>query len=151
MANFTYAGTVGGVSPESKTFAVASGAAASISIGDLVVIANGYAAKVADGGGVNTSNFYGLATTTSTDTASANGVVNVTFCPSGLIVQGIATTPANLTAAVLYDKVTIDVSGSTQTVDENDTTNGGITIYEFVGTDYATTGLVKVLVPFAAS
>jgi hypothetical protein len=149
MANFLYKGTVGGVSPEALTVAVASGAAASISIGDLVVVANGYASKVTNGGGVSTgSKLFGLATSDSTDTVAADGVVDIIYCPSGLVLEGTATTPANLLTAVKFDKVTIDVSGSTQTVDENDPTNGAILISKFVGTDYTTTGKVWVQVPW---
>lgn len=147
MANFVYAGTVGNVSPEVRTFDVAAGSAASITQGDLVVIANGFAAKVANGGGT-TGGLYGHALTTSTDTASAAGTVTVLYSPSGLLLEGTATTPANLAAAVLFDKVTIDVSSGTQTVDENDTTNGGMLLYKFVGTDYATTGKCQIVVPF---
>lgn len=145
--NFTYQGTIGGSTPEVKTFAVASGSAATITQGDLVVIANGYAAKVGNGGGT-TGGLYGWALTTSTDTASAAGVVDVLFSPVGILLEGTATTPANLAAAVLYDKVTIDVSGATQTVDENDTSSGGMLIYKFVGTDYATTGKCWIVAPF---
>lgn len=145
----TYAGTVGGVSPETRTFAVASGTTSSIAQGDPCIVANGYAAAVADGGGVNTgSELFGLAISTSTETVGAAGTVQVTYCPSGLIVNATATTPGNLSAATLFDKVTIDVSGAVITVDENDTTNGAIMIYEYPESDYATTGKIKALLPF---
>jgi len=36
--------------PENKVYDVASGTTASIAIGDAVVIANGFAAKIGDGG-----------------------------------------------------------------------------------------------------
>jgi len=149
MANFQYMGTVGGVSPESKTFNVAAGAAGSITAGNLFNIVNGYAVDVANGGGVSTgTKLFALATTTSTDTVGAAGTVEGVFCPSGLIVRGTATTPGNLSAATLFDKVTIDVSGDTQTVDENDVTNGAILIYNYPFSDYATTGIIDVVVPF---
>lgn len=149
MANFTYVGTIGGVSPETRTFDVASGAAASIASGDPVIIANGYAAAVANGGGVNTgTELFGLAISTSTDTVAAAGTVTVLYSPAGLIVRGIATTPANLDTAALFDKVTIDVSGAVITVDENDTTNGAILIYAYPFTGQTTSGICDVVFPF---
>ena len=147
--NFQYKGTIGGVSPETAVFDVAAGTAGSILQGDLVNLANGYAVLVANGGGVSTgTKLFGLAKTTSTETAGVAGTVEVTYCPSGLIVEGTATTPANLSAATLFDKVTIDLSGTTMTVDEDDTTNGAILIYKYPESDYATTGLIQVVVPF---
>lgn len=148
MANFRYVGTVGGVSPETKVFDVASGAAASIKAGDIFPVANGYGAAIANGGGVSTTPFYAYALNDSTDTAAAAGVVTGVFCPMGLILEGVATTPANLAAAVLFDKVTIDVSGAVITVDENDTSSGAMTIYKLIGTDYATTGKVQITLPW---
>lgn len=145
MANFEYKGTIDGSTPNSRVFDVASGTTASISIGDLVVVADGYAAKVANGGGT-TGGRYGLARSASTETTTAAGSVQVDFSPVGLVLQGVATTPGNLATAFKFDKVTIDVSGATQTVDENDTTNGGCTLWDFVGTDYTTTGKCQIVV-----
>jgi len=144
MANFKYAGTVGGASPETKTFDVAAGTTASMPIGSHVTVANGYAALTGNGGGT-TAGRYGLAVSNSNETSGAAGTVDVMFCPAGLILEGTATTPANLAAAVLFDKVTIDVSGTTQTVDENDTSSGGQTLYKFVGSDYTTTGKCQIV------
>ena len=149
MANFQFKGTVGGVSPESIQCDVAAGTTGSILAGDLVNLANGYAVLVANGGGVSTgTKLFGLATSTSTETASVAGKVDVIYCPSGLVVEGFATTPSNLSIANVWDKVTIDLSGTTMTVDENDTSNGAILISKLVGTDFATTGRVQVVVPF---
>jgi hypothetical protein len=149
MSNFRYVGTVGGVSPEAMECDVAAGTAGSILTGDLVNLANGYAVLVANGGGVNTgTNLFGLATTTSTETAGVAGKVSIMYCPSGLVCEGVATTPANLSIANVFDLVTIDLSGTTMTVDENDVTNAAIRIMKLVGTDYATTGKVQVIVPF---
>lgn len=145
MADFTYRGVLGGGEPEHKTFDVASGAANSISVGDIVVIANGYAAKVADGGCAAGNILTGLAVSESTDTVAAAGTVDVLFHPSGLIVEGLATTPGNLVAGVVYDKVTVDVSGGVQKIDENDA--GAVLIYE-LDSDSATTGIVRVVLPF---
>ena len=147
MANFSYAGVVGGGSPEERTFDVASGTTASIAIGDVVVVADGYAALVSNGGGT-TGQRLGLAKSASTETSTAAGTVLVDFAPQGLIVRGKATTPSNLATALLFDKVTIDVSGSTITIDENDTTNGACTIWRLIGTDYTTTGLIDAVLPW---
>lgn len=126
MSDFQYVGTLGGVAYETKNIPVVAGTTSSIAIGQLVTVANGYAALVANGGAAS-SGRYGLATTISTETSTADGVVEVQFCPTGLLVQGTATTPGNLAIGVIYDRVTIDVSGSVQTVDENDP-NGVLTI-----------------------
>lgn len=146
MADFIYKGVLGGGEPEHKVFNVASGAAASIAIGDLVVVANGYAAKIANGGGGAGNILTGLAISTSTDTVAADGTVEVLFHPSGLIVEGDATTAANLVTGVIFDKVTVDVDGSgNQTIDESNA--GAILIYE-LDSDSATTGRVRVVLPW---
>lgn len=145
MADFTYRGVLGGGEPEHKTFSVASGAANSISVGDIVEIANGYAAKSANGGCAAGNILTGLAISESTDTVAADGAVDVLFHPSGLIVEGLATTAANLVTGVIFDKVTLDVAGGTQKVDENDA--GALLIYE-LDSDSATTGVVRVVLPF---
>lgn len=148
MADFTYRGTLDGSEPNQREFAVASGTTSSIAIGDPVTIANGYAAKVSDGGGTS-GQLNGLAVSTSTETAGADGTVEVLFSEAGLIVQGTATTPGNLVTAVLFDKVTFDVSGGGDvTVDENDAGGGQILIYE-LDSDSATTGICRVVIPFA--
>jgi len=149
MKNFEYKGVVGGAEPENRDFNVVAGTVGSIVDGDLVVIADGYAVKVADGGAPAGNGLYGLARSISTETASVNGTVNVDFSPTGLIVQGIATTPANLATAVLFDKVSVDVSGTTQTIDEN--AAGALLLYKFIGDDYTTTGLIQVVIPFNLS
>jgi len=145
MADFTYRGVVGGGEPEQREFAVASGAAASIAIGDIVEIANGYAAVSADGGMAAGNLLTGLAISTSTDTAAADGVVNVLYSTSGLIVEGLATTAGNLVTAVLFDKVSLDVAAGVQKVDEN--AAGAMLIYE-LDSDSATTGICRVVLPF---
>lgn len=145
MADFTYRGTVGGDEPEERKFDVASGTTASIASGQIVEIANGFAAVSADGGMAAGNLLTGLAISTSTETASAAGTVTVLFSTGGLIVEGTATTPANLVAAVLFDKVTLDVSASVQTIDEN--AAGAMLIYQ-LDSDSATTGLCRVVLPF---
>lgn len=117
---FKVKGCLDGSEPMHRTFNVASGAAQSIDAGEVVVIANGYAAICPDGGGATAGGLYGLATSNSTDTVGADGTVNVAYSPAGLIVEGAVTTGSNLAAAVLFDKVTIDNPAGTQTIDEND-------------------------------
>ena len=146
MADFTYRGVVGGGEPEQRRFDVASGAAGSIAAGDIVEIANGYAATSADGGMAAGNVLSGLALNTSTDTAAADGTVDVLYSTNGLIVEGTATTAGNLLTAVLFDKVSLDVAAGVQTVDENAV--GSMLIYE-LESDSATTGLCRVVLPFS--
>jgi|2_EtaG_2_1085320.scaffolds.fasta_scaffold09257_6 hypothetical protein len=145
MADFTYRGTLGGGEPEQRNFDVAAGGAATIAIGDIVLIANGYAATLADGEGTAGNGLYGLAIEASDETAGADGTCNCVFSTSGLIVEGTATTAGNLVTAVIFDKVTIDVAAGVQTVDENDA--GALLIYE-IDADSATTGLCRIVLPF---
>lgn len=133
MANFVSLGTLDGSQPIEKEFAVVAGTDSSCLVGDLVVCANGYASKVADDG-VQTDGIYALVTELSTETASANGVVKAIFSPVGLVLRGKPTTPSNLATAIVYDRVTVDVSGTTQTIDENDAAGGVITIWDYDST-----------------
>ena len=146
--DFRTVGTMDGSQPVTRTFDVKSGAAASIAVGDLVVVDGGNAGYVAGAGNgaASTSTWIGRAVSTSTDTASADGVVDVEFSPAGLIVRGTPTTPGNLAQAIKGTKVTLDVSGGTQTVDENDTTNGILTVLAYDDTSGEET--IDVVVPF---
>ena len=146
MANFTYKGTVGGAEPSEMVCDVVSGTVGSVLDGDAVVVSNGYAVLVPNSGGAAGNGFYGLAKGTSTETLAANGKVTIQFSPSGLVVEGVATTPGNLSAATLFDKVTMDLSGTTQTIDENDA--GALTIWRYPNSDYATTGIIEVVLPW---
>ena len=146
MADFTYRGTLDGSEPQHKSFEVAAGAVGTIVAGDVVEIANGYAALGADGGMAAGNILTGLATSTSTDTVAADGAVDVMFSPAGLIVEGVVTTPGNLTVAFTYDKVTLDVAAGVQTMDENDA--GALLIWE-QDSDAATTGICRFVLPFS--
>lgn len=100
--------------------------------GDILVLnASGYweFATFVD----NTAIGVGLATSFSDHTASVDGQVKVAVSNDGLIIEGKVTTPANLAQALVGDRVVLDVSGTAQTVDEDDTTNGAITIMPTVG------------------
>jgi hypothetical protein len=146
MADFVYKGTLDGSEPAEFDFAVAAGAAGSIEEGDIVVIADGYASKATNGSFTASNILGGLAKQTSTDTASADGICKCQFSPAGLIVEGTATTPANLTTAVRYDKVTLDVAAGVQKVDENDA--GALLVWKYPTSTPTTDGKVQIVVPF---
>jgi hypothetical protein len=145
--NFTYAGTLGpaGVGPETKTFQVASGTTASISIGDAVVVTAGYAAKVANAG-MASAGKYGLAVSASNETASVAGVVDVQFTAVGLVVKG--TYNATATQSQLYTGFKLAVSAGVQTVDLS---NAGVaTLWTYSGTGLiSTTTTGHVVLPWA--
>ena len=82
---------------------------------------------------VDTDVGVGIATGFSDHTASVDGQVSVAMSRDGLVIEGKVTTAANLAQALVGDKVTLDVTSTAQTVDENDTTNGAITILPTVG------------------
>lgn len=69
----------------------------------------------------------GVAASTSTETASADGEVFVYDDPS-YVFRGKPTTAANLATTLLNTQVTVDVTSSVQTIDENDTTKGTLMI-----------------------
>lgn len=143
--DFDAIGSLCGEEVVSRQFDVKSGAAASIDVGDLVIVDGGnagYVKKAADGA-ANSAEWIGRAVTTSTDTASADGVVTVEFAPSGLVVRGLATTPGNFAQAIKNTRVTLDVSGGVQKVDENDTTNGVLRILAYDTTN----STIDVVVP----
>jgi len=70
----------------------------------------------------------GICVGASTHTASVAGTVQIAYHNEGIEIEGKVTTAANLAQALIGDLVTLDVSGSVQTVDEDDTTTGAITI-----------------------
>lgn len=119
MADFSYQGTFDGVERSERDFNVANGTTASIAIGDIVTMADGFAAKTGNGE-ANATGFYGLAVEASNETTGAAGTVKVVYHTSGLILRGIPSTPGNLDPAILFDRVSLDLDGSTQKVDEND-------------------------------
>lgn len=76
---------------------------------------------------VGTDRMVGVAATTSTETGSADGTVDVYIpIPSVTIFRTTVTTPGNMDTdaellAILNDSVTYDLTGSIYTVDENET------------------------------
>jgi hypothetical protein len=116
------------------TYAVKYGTANSIKAGEVVIKDGsnaGYVAVAVDGS-ASTSVYIGIAATTSTDTTTADGTVSVWDNPMATFV-GKATTPANLARSLVFTQVTLDVTSTIQTIDENDTSNG-----TFIITDYNT-------------
>ncbi len=106
---------------------VKSGTTSSISIGHLFRTDNGNAGYVklgADGdtATLNLARTY-LAVSDSTETAGADGIVKGIWCPN-MRLRGTPTTPSNLTQARIDTRVTLDLSGSTQKIDENHVTDG---------------------------
>jgi hypothetical protein len=132
-----------GATPDVLTLAVKSGTTATVKMGDLIVVdaSNaGYVSK-APNGASSTLTWVGVALGASDETTSADGTVDVRVSKAGLVVELDATTPSNLAQALIGTKVTLDVSGGVQKVDENDTSNGILTILSYASPK------VKVLVP----
>jgi len=126
MANFEIRGTLGNKQPVVESFTVAAGTDSSIKQGDIVELALGAAAVVANGGAVAADKAkFGLALRDSDETAAAAGSVEVAFAPEGLVVRG--KTSGVALPATRFASCTIDVVGSVQTIDEDDAT-GDITI-----------------------
>lgn len=147
--DFIVKGTLNGETVTSVEKDVKAGAVGSIEIGDMVIPDDGnagYVRKVADGEVSTDATRVYIAITNSTDTATADGVVTLEYAP-GMIIEGTATTKANLVQAVIDTKVTVDVAAGVITVDENDTTTGFLRIARPAGgADNFDTTYGKVLV-----
>ena len=118
------------------TFPVKAGAAASIKAGYLVIVdgSNAGYAKAAPDGTVTTDLVLGVATSDSTDTASADGVVQIQSAPV-LLVRIKAKTPGSLAATmVLTNKYQLDVTTGNYTLDQGTTTNGIFTLLSYDNT-----------------
>jgi len=128
MANFQFDGSI---SPNAAVVSVVkdvvAGTTASISVGDLFRTDDGNPGYVKLGANGDTDtltlNRVYLCTKASDETAGVDGTVQGIWCPF-MRLLGTATTPGNLAQSVIDTRVTLDLSGSTQTIDENDTTNG---------------------------
>lgn len=122
-----------GTTPSSRKYKVKAGSAASIKAGEWVVQNTGgdveYVTLAANGAS-NSSVWVGVAASNSTDTASADGEVEV-FDNINYVFRGRPTTPANLATALLLTQVTLDVASGVMTIDEDDTTNGTLQIVGF--------------------
>jgi len=129
----------GGVASDPTSFdlRVKAGTAASIKPGYLVIKDGsnaGYVAAAPDAT-ASTAEIIGIAGSTSTDTATADGTVQVITAPS-LLVEIFAKTPASLAATMLYDQFILDVTSGNYTLDQATATNG---IFRLISYD-ATTG-----------
>lgn len=121
---------IGIVNPSSEAFAykrnVASGAAASIDRGTPTKESSTNVAIMADGDGTSTTLFAGIAKTVSTDTAAANGTVELYMPLPGLIyiaspkVALAANTEAKI-LALCGKRITLDLTTGDWTVDTADT------------------------------
>lgn len=61
----------------------------------------------------------GIAASDSTHTAAADGVVDVYIPLPGVVYRAAATTAGNVAATLVGDRVTVDLAGTTYTIDEN--------------------------------
>lgn len=120
---------------DAHQYDVKSGAAASIKAGQFVIVDGGNAGyvKLAPDASDTDDTWVGLAATDSTDTATADGTVQVYDDPD-LHFEGKAKTPGNLAQAIKLTSVTLDVDSGVQTIDENDTTKGVLVIHDYDNT-----------------
>jgi len=61
----------------------------------------------------------GIAASDSTHTASADGTIDVYMPLPGVVWKANATTAGNVAATIIGDRVSVDLSGTTYTIDEN--------------------------------
>lgn len=111
-----YAGTVGSILP-----------------GYLVIVDGSHAGYVkAAADGASTSDLVvGVACSTSTETASADGVVSI-ISGTTLLVGLKAKTPANLVSTMKWtNKYVLDVTSGSYTLDQGTTSNGIFTLVDY--------------------
>lgn len=105
-----------------------------------------YAGHLADGDPeIGTDIFLGIAASDSTETATANGTVQVYMPLPGVVYRCKATTTTNLADGVVLDTVCFDLSGTTYTVDENEGTDENVHGLRIIGYD-ATAGTVDFVI-----
>lgn len=108
-----------------------------IAAGEFVVQDSGgdveYVIAASDGAS-NAQTWVGVAASADTVTSSADGVVQIFDDPQYLF-RGAPTTSGNLATTVINTQVTLDVSASDQTVDENDTSSGTLIIRDYNADD----------------
>lgn len=118
------------------TVPVKSGTSASILPGYLVIVdgSNAGYGKAAPDATDSTSKILGIANSTSTETASADGTVTIDAA-SLMVVKLKAKTPASLTAAMKFtNRYTLDVTSGNYTLDQGTTSNGIFTLISFDNT-----------------
>ena len=130
MSRFTNVTDAAGNQVPTIEYDVDAGAVASIKAGMPVIDdGSGYVAGVANGGTAMTA----IAAADSTETATVDGKVLVYYAPV-LKFNAVATTPGNLAQAIKTTQVTVDLSSTTYTIDENDTSSGFIRIADYDNT-----------------
>jgi len=101
--------------------------------GEFVVQGTGgdveYVVAASDGA-ADSAVWVGVAASADSVTASADGVVWVYDNPDYLF-RGKPTTAGNLASSIILTQVTLDVSDSVQTVDEDDVTNGTLLVQAY--------------------
>ena len=119
------------------TVPVYAGTAASIKPGMLVITNGAHAGYWKAAADANTDTLTvnaGIATSESTETAAAEGVVTIETAPV-MLVSVKAKTPGNLTAAMKGVAFILDVDGSgNYTLDQATSTNGMLNIVDFDNT-----------------
>lgn len=112
--------------PSAWSFRVGSGTTEAIEAGEPVKLSGNNVVLMATGDPeVGTDVVVGIATSTSTETATTDGTVDVVVPTPGLVFSCKATTPGNMDTdaeleAILYDRVTFDLTSTTFTVDEDE-------------------------------
>lgn len=121
-----------------QRFLVKAGSAESIKAGEPVVQGVGSDVEYVNTMSVDITSgdtFVGIAASSSTDTASADGYVYVLVPSAGTVFRGNAKTGASLASTVRLTKVVLDNTSSTWTVDESTTTNGIALIVDYDATE----------------
>lgn len=112
---------------------------AAIKAGDPVKIkaaGSPYVIGLADGDltiGTDTA-MVGIAASDSTHTAAADGHVDVYIPLPGIVYEAKATTAGNVAATLVGDRITVDLTGTTYTMDEN-ATDGANNAFYVTGVD----------------
>ena len=117
---------------------VKSGTVSSVLPGYLVIKDGGNAGyvKAAPNATASTSVVLGIACSTSSETAAADGTVDIITAPT-LTVALKAKTPGNLTAAMPFAVYILDVTAGSYTLNQGTTVNG---IFRLISYDNTTNG-----------
>lgn len=86
----------------------------------------------------------GIAASDSTHTSSADGVVDVYIPLDGIVYEAKATTAGNVSDTLVGDRVTVDRTGTTYTIDEN-AGDSAVRAFYIVGAD-ADRGTVEFII-----
>ena len=128
LADITIVDPAGQKFPPARQFRTESGGT-TINAGEPCKVGgtgNNYVVPLGDGEPeISADVVVGVASTTSTETASADGVVDVLLALPGVVFRCDATTPANIDTdaellAILNDRVTFDLTAGVYTVDEDE-------------------------------